>query len=275
MSRTAIVIVTHNSEQVIRHCIDAIDEQSVLPQQVVIVDSGSHNCDYLEEMETYDVVSCVIREGNIGFSRANNVGISHIKDDSKYILFLNPDTMLDKESLRLSEKYMDNDPTAGAITGVLQGYDFKRSEATGLLDTTGIFRKWYGRWYDRGNGEDDRGQYQSVEDIPAACGAFLFCRTKALNQASLTARTIFDEDFFLYKEDIELCFRLRKSGWKVRYVPEVIAFHGRGWQGDRKTMSRALRKTAAHSEILLYKKHPSPYMLWALLKYFFVTTFDV
>lgn len=274
MSKTAIIIVTHNSEKVIRPCLDAIAAQTALPEQLVVVDSGSHDTGYLTEVEQCDAVSVVVRRENIGFSRANNIGTAYLKDGIDYILFLNPDTLLQRECLQLAAHHMEGDPAAGIVTGILRGYDFAGAEPTGLLDSTGIFRKWYGRWYDRGQGEEDLGQYLEKVDIPAACGAFLFCRMEALSRAALSDGIFFDEVFFLYKEDVELCLRLRKSGWKIRYVPDISLFHGRGWQGERKKMSRELRKTAAQSEILLYKKHPSPYMAWALLKYFFVVTCD-
>ena len=151
---------------------------------------------------------------------------------------------------------------------------FQAAQATGLLDSTGIFRKWYGRWYDRGQGEPDRGQFAWPDDVPAACGALLFCRKKALDQVALAGGAVFDPDFFLYKEDIELCLRLRKKGWLTRYEPGIKAWHGRGWR-QRGEMSLALRTAAAKSEIILYRKHPSPYLLWALLKYLAVRLLKV
>jgi GT2 family glycosyltransferase len=274
MSKTAVIIVTHNSGRVIGQCLDAIAAQTAVPEQVVVVDSGSHDTGYLDKVERNEIVSVVDRRDNIGFARANNLGMTHVRQDIDYVAFLNPDTLLQGESLRLAAQDMENDPAAGIVTGMLLSYDFDAAEPTGLIDSTGIFRKWYGRWYDRGKGEVEQGKYQENEHIPAACGAFLFCRREALNHAAVSGSVIFDEDFFLYKEDIELCLRVRKAGWTIRYLPEISVFHGRGWQGERKRMSRELRKTAARSEILLYTKHPSPYMAWALLKYFFVVICD-
>jgi GT2 family glycosyltransferase len=113
-----------------------------------------------------------------------------------------------------------------------------------------------------------------MEEIPAACGAFLFCRKRALEEASLGPGRIFDPDFFLYKEDIELCLRIRHAGRKIVYLPDVKVLHCRGWQ-QRKTIARSLRLTAAASELLLYRKHPSPYIIWALAKYLLVRFFRV
>jgi GT2 family glycosyltransferase len=87
------------------------------------------------------------------------------------------------------------------------------------------------------------------------------CNGKALQNCV----EVFDSDFFLYKEDIELSLRLRKLGWSLLYDPRLTAYHCRGWN-SRNNMSRALRIVAAESEVLLYKKHPSPFIVWAFLK---------
>ena len=156
------------------------------------------------------------------------------------------------------------------LSGKLLGYDLVQGKPNGRIDSTGITRKWYGRWYDRGQGEPDRKQYEKPETMPALCGALLFCRNKALQTLG---KEVFDPDFFLYKEDIELSIRMRKAGWKLLYHPTLTAFHCRGWQNDRSEVSHGLRDIAAKSELLLYKKHPSPYMAWALLKYLLVKVF--
>ena len=76
-----------------------------------------------------------------------------------------------------------------------------------------------------------------------------------------------DPAFFLYKEDIELCLRLRAAGWHLLYQPALRALHCRGWQSERQAVPWSLRLTAAANEIRLYCRHPSPYLLWALAKY--------
>lgn len=151
-SRTAVVIVTHNSGKVIGACLNALACQTFVPQQVIVVDSGTRDKKSLAALENNPLVSVLIRQANVGFSRANNIGMAHVRDELQYVLFLNPDIVLQKDSIDLATGYLDNDPGAGIITGHLQGYDFESTLPTGFLDSTGIFRKWYGRWYDRGAG---------------------------------------------------------------------------------------------------------------------------
>lgn len=267
--RTAVIIVTHNSQAVLDRCLSALDRQTVPPDAIALVDSGSADRRYLQSSADRARFTICL-EKNIGFSRACNVGYQTVGQDADFILFLNPDAFPMPDSIELSLAFLSKNQDVGCIGGRLIGFDSIRSQPTGLLDSTGVFRTWHGRWHDRDQGEPDSGQHILREEVPAICGAFLFCRNTALKQAALTEGAVFDPDFFLYKEDIELCLRIRKKGWRLVYLPEVVACHCRGWQQDRRQVPYQLRLTAAQSELLLYRKHPSPYLLWAVTKYLLV-----
>lgn len=266
MAATAVIIVTHDSAQVLEACLASLTGQSAPPAAVLIIDSASTDTGYLAAAEKKYGATVLRRADNVGFAGGNNIGFRQLGRDVDYVLFLNPDTLLHGEGLRLAAAAMEEEAGTGVLTGRLLGYDVSRRQPTGLLDSTGIFRKWYGRWFDRGRGEVDRGQYSVPEDVPAACGALLFCRKKALDEVMLAGRAVFDPAFFMYKEDIELCLRLRNAGWRIRYDPLVVGWHGRGWQ-RRRLMGPAARRMSARNELLLYRRHPSPYLLWALAKY--------
>jgi GT2 family glycosyltransferase len=120
-------------------------------------------------------------------------------------------------------------------------------------------------------GEKDRGQYNVLGSPPAVCGALMICQLDVLSRYE----ELFDPLFVLYKEDIELSLRLRRDGFALVYNPRLVAFHCRGWRSERKKMELRLRLMASRNEILLYKKHPSPYIIWAILKYFLVRLFRV
>ncbi|WP_153305717.1 glycosyltransferase family 2 protein [Desulfogranum mediterraneum] len=266
MTSVATVIVSHNSGLVLGTCLQAVAEQSLQSLSTVVVDAGSSSSVYLDRLqEAYGFR--LEKQANLGFSRANNLGYALCPVEAELILFLNPDAFMAATTLEQAVGLMAAQPEVGCLTARLLGYDIEQGRPTGLLDSTGIFRSWYGRWYDRGQGREDRGQFDRAEEVPAACGAFMLCRRTALDQVALDGGAVFDPDFFLYKEDIELSLRLRKQGWKIGYAPELQVYHGRGWQRRRSRMSLALRRIAAKNEILLYRKHPSCYILWALVKY--------
>ena len=265
MPNVAVVIVTHNSEPVLPHCLASLKAQTLQPTAIVLVDSGSGNTGYLAQYRGQGVIDVLLEE-NIGFARANNCGYASLGLSVDFVLFLNPDAFPEPESIARAIDYLIANQNVGCVGGRLAGFDQTRLQSTGLLDSTGVFRTWYGRWYDRGQGKPDDSRYSSPEDVPAACGAFLMCRKKMLDQVALAAGVVFDPDFFLYKEDIELCLRMRQLKWKIVYLPKVQVYHCRGW-GNRRRIPYQQRLVAAASELLLYRKHPSIYMLWALAKY--------
>ncbi len=269
--RVHVIVVTHNSENVIDACIAGVKEQGEGVATVTIVDSGSNDSSYLDEYEQDGIH--VIRTSNIGFASANNLGFASLTTDrSDLIVFLNPDAFLQPGVISCFQDKFSRDPILGCATGKLLGYDLVTKKGSGRLDSSGIFRKWYGRWYDRGQGEVDNGSYDTEEYVPAICGALMCCSMMAL---SSFGDDIFDTSFFMYKEDIELSLRLRSSGWKLLYCPEVLTYHCRGWEAVRKDVSYEKKLLSATNEIKLYIKHPSVYMLWALTKYLLVRLFKV
>ncbi len=268
MQGIAVIIVTHDSRDELPQCLEALAGQSLRADRIIIVDSGSTDTGYLQACNDMDGVEVVLRE-NIGFGRANNVGLQALADPVDSVLFLNPDAFPQPDVLERAQQFLQRNPEVGCSGGRLLAFDPGKQQPTGLLDSTGVFRTRYCRWVDRGQGEPDDSRYLVQEDIPVACGAFLFCRRAMLDQVALAGGAVFDPDFFLYKEDIDLCLRIWKQGWRIVYLPGLRVHHCRGWQGRRK-MSRKLRLTAASSEILLNRKHPSPCMVWAILKYLLV-----
>jgi GT2 family glycosyltransferase len=267
-----IIIVSHDSEAVLPLCLDSL---AACGSEVrcTLADSGSADRSFLEALvERYPFPLQLIFCGNVGFAVANNRAFSEISADvaaDDVVVFLNPDAFVDRDSLHDAVKALHSLPDVGVAGGRLLGCNMA-GELTGRLDSTGIFRRWYGRWYDRGQGEVDSGQYMEGGEVPALCGAFMVCRPAALWDLWVEDSTLFDPSFFLYKEDIELSLRLRTRGWKLCYLPEVRVRHGRGWAEDRSVMPISRRVMAAENEVRLYLRHPSPYIFWALAKYLLV-----
>lgn len=269
--KVAAIVVTHNSEATIGHCLECLFVQDYALDTLIVVDAGSTDRGYLGRLQERYSFTLLFTE-NIGFSRANNLGYDSLSSDIQYVVFVNPDLFIAPDCVTKALQLCEEDSSLAMVSGRLLGYDLATRKASGRIDSTGILRSWYGRWYDRGQGAEDHNQYREAEMMPALCGALLFCRRRSLDARGCA---VFDPDFFLYKEDIELCLRLRKAGWRLLYSPDMKAFHCRGWNNDRAAMPLKLRLLSAKSELLLYKKHPSPYMFWALFKYFLVSIFHL
>lgn len=277
-SEVGVVIVTHNSEASINPTLAALNQQTYPPFQVVLVDSGSSTTHYLKEHSHQGSLEICLMP-NIGFSSANNMGISSLDAVIDYVLILNPDVILPDNFIEKALEWMavDGRTNVGAITGPLWGWDLDKEKPTGLLDSTGIFTTWYGKWYDRGKGLSAKyNPFKKMETLPAICGALMFCRREALISVKLKGSQVFDEEFFCYKEDIDLSLRLRKKGWTLYYVPELIAYHARGWQQDRQKIPKDLREMSALNELKLHLKGYNPIKIfYSTLKWVGVSLFNL
>lgn len=276
----AIIIVTHNSQAYLSYCLESIASQTLKPKQIIVVDSGSTATDYLNELSERHPFTLHSEPDNIGFCAANNVAMNYVESSIDYVLFLNPDAFLSPSFLKESV-YTLNDPLAkevGALSGILLGYDVTQNKPNGLIDSTGVFQSWYGRWYDRGQGENldvlSKCYFRS-QFVPALCGALLFCRLTALKSVELSPGVIFDPEFFMYKEDIDLSLRLRRAGWNLLYLPDLIAYHCRGWSKDRRQIPLAMRLLSARNEMKIHARALSPYFFYSAVKYFCVRAFGI
>lgn len=277
-AKCSIIIITHNSEQVIHKAIESVRKQSVLPQQIILVDTGSMDCSYLSTYEQSADVTVLYGPKECGFCVGNNIGYRHVDEDSDYILLLNPDAFLFVDFIEKAVDFMDNEKNkrCGLLTGKVLGYNINRNEPSGQYDTTGVFRRWYGRWYDRGQGEAcEKDKYSDIEELPAVCGALMFCRKKAVEETLLRGDEIFDSRFFMYKEDIDLSLRLRQKKWRLFYLPELQAYHCRGWNPDRKKMPRKVRLLSARNELKVQARTLSPLaIIYSMIKYISVSLLD-
>ncbi len=235
-----------------------------------MVDSGSKETTYLESYRKDPLIFLHLAKDNIGFCQGNNLGLSYLRFPCEYVLFLNPDAFLTPSFAEQAIAGMEEAASqrVGALTGVLLGYDGEREEPTGKIDSTGIFRTWYGRWYDRGQGDSAASiSAGKREEVPALCGALMFCRWQALQSVVLAPCTVMDPSFYMYKEDIDLSLRFRRQGWKVVFHSDLVAYHCRGWKKERKEIPRSLRLLSARNEMRLHARGKSPCYFYSFLKY--------
>jgi N-acetylglucosaminyl-diphospho-decaprenol L-rhamnosyltransferase len=274
----SVIIVTHNCKPYLDKAMDCLSLQTVQPQKIILIDSGSQDPSFLLRYQHRSHIEVILDREDIGFCKANNAAMTRIASDSDYVFFLNPDAFLTPDFIEHALAYMEKSENqqVGALTGLILGYDLQKDAPTGKYDSTGIFHKWYGRWYDRGQGDQYQPElYQNQESIPAICGAVYFCRKKALDSVLLRGDEIFDQTFFMYKDDIDLSLRLRKKGWKLSFVPQLVAYHCRGWNRDRTQMPRKLRLYSAWNELRIHSRQCHPFGIpYSLCKYAAVKCLD-
>lgn len=273
-----VIIVSYNSEQHLSKALECLKEQTYWPIQTIIVDTGSASKDYLVKLAEQKNIQVFHAPSGSAFCKGNNIGFSKIAKSSEYVFFLNPDAYLSPQYIEKAVYLMESPghQDVGVMTGQLRGFNQAAGRPTGTYDSTGIYRKWYGKWVDRGQGEEIAPHLYACKEEPhAICGAAMFCRKKALEGVLLRAGEVFDESFFMYKEDIDLSLRLRKKGWRLVYDPSLFLFHCRGWNPNRGAVPSSLRLASARNELKIHLKTYAPIpILYSLAKYIYVRWFE-
>ncbi|RCX19002.1 GT2 family glycosyltransferase [Fontibacillus phaseoli] len=241
-----VQIVTYNSAGDIEQCLDAVLRQSYPADNIVVVDNASSD-DTTERVRSFSgkypaSITLVENQRNIGFAPAHNQAIRLTSSD--YVLVLNPDVTLEADHIDLLVKIMELRPEIGSTTGrlVLQGNPE-------IIDSTGLVMNRIWRAFDRGAGEPAT-QWMNSSEVFGVSGAAAMYSRKMIEEISIQGE-FFDEDFFAYKEDVDVAWRAGLLGWKAYYCAEAVGLHKRGWKkGSRGSQPLFIRR---HSFINRYK----------------------
>lgn len=253
-----IVIVTYEPGPIIGPVLDAAAADRDTP--VVIVDNSRQPSTYLQQaIRAHPHVRLFSRPENLGFCAGNNLGLRELPM-TEYVLFLNPDAVVGPHFVDQAAATLDARPDAGALNPKLVRLDEQSLQPTGEIDSAGVFVTWYGRPYDRGQGQRDDGRFAgNLVEVPALCGAAMFCRRQALDRVAPDGE-VFDESFFMYKEDVDLSYRLRRNNWTLLYAPDLVVGHVRGLRAalaDRDRMRR-VRLQSLENDWRLWRKRDLP-----------------
>lgn len=213
MELISVIVLNYNGKGFLNSCLSSLASQTYSDFEVIVVDNGSRDGspEYIEE--NYPWVRLAKNEENLGFAGGTNVGIRAAKGE--FIITLNNDSRADSRFIEELIKPMA-DPEVGVCAAKMLFPD-------GRINSAGICISRSGAAWDRGMFEPDRGQYEFVEEVFGACAGAALYRREMLDEIGL-----FDEDFFLYLEDVDLAFRARLAGWKCLYVPGARVIHHHG-----------------------------------------------
>lgn len=214
----SIVIVSYNSVSYIKNCLESIFNQNYVEFEVFLIDNGSVDQTVESVKSDYPQVIITKNDVNKGFSFACNQGIRIAS--GRYILTLNTDVILDKNFLNEIKKSAENSAeNVGMISPkILMADDRKRIDSTGLLLSRSR------RFFDRGRGQLDTGQYDKKNRIFGPCAAAALYKRQMLEDIK-NGEEYFDTDFFMLIEDFDLAWRAKNSGWLAIYAPEPRCYH--------------------------------------------------
>ncbi len=221
----SIVIINYNTKKFLKPCLESLASQTYINKEIFFIDNDSLDRSYEFVIENYPYVTAVKNEKNIGYVGAGNQGIKLA--NGEYVMIINPDIIFEPQYVERCVQKMEEDKEIGAIGGKIYKYNFENDHKTQFIDTVGIFSYRNRRFIDDGQGLKDRGQFEESKEVFGISGACPVYRKSALEDVKFKDEYL-DENFFMYKEDIDISWRLRLAGWKCFYQPAAIANHGRG-----------------------------------------------
>lgn len=256
--------------------------------EVIVVDNASSDGTPDNVTAHFPWVKLIACEENLGFTRGNNVGFAASRGDCVY--FLNPDTELDHaQTRRLSAAHTDSlwtlysvmrdDDTLGMVGPQLRyadnspqpGYRRFPTPITGFFESTWLGRAWPANpWARRLHMADWAVPFR--RDVDWLVGAAMLCRRAALVNLPSGPGAIkhqggqpFDEGFFMYSEELDLCRRIKAAGWRIVFVPEAVVIHYEGKSSEQVVAARHIRFNT--SKVRYWRKWFGPRWAEALRRY--------
>lgn len=252
----SIVIVSYNTKELLRNCLKSVFENTNnIKYNVWVVDNQSADNSAEMVRQEFKVVNLMINSINGGFSQANNIAIKKCKN-SRYILLLNPDTVVNKGTIEECLNFMDLHKDLGCLgckvvrpNGELdrackRGFPSPWNSLCYFLKLDKVFpkSKLFGGYNATYIHEDEEAYVESL------VGAFMLARKEAITEVGLL-----DETFFMYGEDIDWCYRFMEAGWKNYYYPKVKIIHYKG-ESSKKQSNKMIR-IFHQSMRIFYDKH--------------------
>jgi len=263
------IIIAALKPDYLRECLKSVYQAlKDIQNEVIVIDSASKNKTVSQIKKDFPEVKIIRREVNGGFGENNNLGMKIAQ--GKYVLLLNDDTkIINKNIFKEMINWMDTHPKVGLSSCALVNSDAKTYQGSGgyfptlpkviawmtfLDDIPYVDRiiKPYHPMHGLSFFHTNEAYFKKTHKQDWVTGAFFFMRKKAMDMVG-----IFDEDFFLYVEEVELSYRFVRAGWEIWYLPKWKTIHyGMVSSGSEKAMTMEMQNIK-----LFYKKHMPKYQL--------------
>lgn len=242
MAKVSVIIVNWNSEKFIRKCLVALRGQIFPPFEIIVVDNASSD-NSLQILKEFPDIKIISLSSNLGFARANNIGIQECSLQADWVALLNPDAFASTNWLMELVNAAQTSPDYKIF-----GSKLLNAVNPKIIDGLGDSYHFSGLPWRIGHGAIDlNGQDSNIEIFSACAAAAMYCRKALVSVGG------FDEDYFCYVEDVDLGFRLRLAGHKCMFVPKSVALHvGSGSTGGQ------------HSDFARYYGHRN--LVWTFFK---------
>ena len=228
--QVSVIIVSYNTKELTKQTIQSVfNKTEGIEYEIIVVDNDSTDGSAEELKKTFqDKITLIESKENLGFGRANNLGIKHAK--GKYMFLLNSDTELINNAIKIFYDYMEQNVQVGICGGNLYNLN-EVPEESYMLFKNNIFSFFLHNylytfyWYVYKITKKKKHYFcfnysNKIKDVGYISGADMFVRKEALDKAGL-----FDENIFMYLEDADLNFRIRNQGYSIKSIPQAKIFH--------------------------------------------------
>ncbi|MEO8745260.1 MAG: glycosyltransferase family 2 protein [Candidatus Dormiibacterota bacterium] len=220
------LIVSNNSKDLLLHCLQAFFASADVPVEAVVVDNDSSDGSAAAVTDEFPQATVLVQPKNLGYGRAANIGLERCQ--GRFVLLLNPDVTVDPQCVGRLADFLLTRPDAGAVgprVVLPDGHRDPDARRAFPIPSTMFYRSvGLSRLFPKSPrfGRHNMGYMpeSEVHEMDAGTGACLMLRMTALDRVGF-----FDPRYFMFGEDIDLCYRLRLGGWKVFYLPSSSALH--------------------------------------------------
>jgi len=226
---------------------------------VIVVDNGSEDETIKFIREQYPQITVLENKKNLGFAKANNQGLKLSKGE--YVLICNPDIILEPDFLKQATETIKKDKKIAAAGGKLlkvkwSNEDLPNPEKTDIIDSLGLIPQKSHNFKEINSDKKDKPEETEQKQVFGISGALTLFRRSCLEQIKYQEE-FFDENFFAYKEDIDIAWRLKLAGFTAVINPKATAYHFRGISGsdERKTRGKKINQLSHKNHLLLIIKN--------------------
>jgi GT2 family glycosyltransferase len=210
----SILVLNYNGKHLLCDCIASISNQNFTDYELIIVDNNSDDGSVAYIRENFPKAKLIGNSENFGFAKGNNIGIEACKGE--WIFFLNNDAVLEQNCLEFLSKHIENRKSEQLVFApIMLKADFPEQ-----IDSAGDMLYPWGYAYKYENEFANESEFSEFREINLAC-----CGAAVFNRELLEKLNGFDEDFFLYYEDIDLSLRAKRLGAKIYLVPQARVLH--------------------------------------------------
>jgi GT2 family glycosyltransferase len=252
-NRVAIILVNWNSFDLTNDCIGSLNEIQYKKADIIVVDNGSHDHSADNLKKEHPNIILLRSDTNLGFTGGNNIGLQYSLDNGyEYSILLNNDTFVEKDFLDVLVDYMDKYPETGAI----QSRIFLNHDRSLLWNGGSFYNQFLGLAYTTGYNKKSGPKYNYIKQVDWITGCTFMVRNSILKQTGLLAANL-----FIYFEDVDLSFRIKKLGYTLIYHPDSVIYHIAGManrskvKGKEGYLNPVVHYLAIRNRIWILKKH--------------------